>query len=156
MKQAYAEIDGYMHEHVASLTEDQERKILVRSIEAYKTFTGKYPKGELSSTVIHLVTNSERGFIAPNWAASSRTIRLLEEHHIEYDHSLFAHDFLPHWAFDMVEEATFADYSLEPETWMKPLRKIKPSKKVVEIPGGPLEGPEGRSNLFEQGNWDLT
>jgi hypothetical protein len=88
------------------------------------------------STPFQFVTNSDLGYIAPNWAASNRTIRLLEEHHIEYDHSLFAHDFLPHWAFDMVHLATFADYSKEPETWMKPLEKIKPSKKVVEIPGG--------------------
>jgi hypothetical protein len=65
---------------------------------------------------------------------------LLEEHGLEYDHSLFAHDCLPHWAFDMVDSAAFADYTKDPETWMQPLEKIVPSTKVAEIPG----------------NWDLT
>ena len=108
---------GYLHENVASLTEEQERKILIKSIEVYKQFTGgKHPKG----------------YIAPNWAPSCRTIRLLEEFGLEYDHSLFAHDALPHWAFDVGEDATYADYSKDPSTWMEPLRSQGPPLRAAQ------------------------
>lgn len=45
------------------LTEGQERDVLAKSIEAAIKFTGKHPKG----------------WTAPSWRTSSRTIELLEE-----------------------------------------------------------------------------
>ncbi|MCJ1309750.1 4-amino-4-deoxy-alpha-L-arabinopyranosyl undecaprenyl phosphate biosynthetic process [Agyrium rufum] len=117
-------LHGYSHEPPSALTEEQERAVLVRSIEVYKKFTGgRHPAG----------------YIAPNWSASSRTIRLLEEHGIRYDHSLMAHDSLPHWAADLGDNMTTADFSKDAETWMKPMSKIQ-TRNVVEIPG----------------NWDCT
>lgn len=48
---------------VSTLTEQQERQILQKSIKVYKDVLGRHPKG----------------YIAPSWQASSRTIKLLEE-----------------------------------------------------------------------------
>lgn len=56
-------LHGYTHEHVDMLTEQQEREVLVKSIEAVIKFTGKPPKG----------------WTAPSWRTSSRSIKLLEE-----------------------------------------------------------------------------
>lgn len=45
------------------LTEQQERDVLAKSIEAVTALTGKHPKG----------------WTAPSWKTSSRSIKLLEE-----------------------------------------------------------------------------
>lgn len=112
-----------MHEPPSALTEEQERAVLQKSIEVYRQFTGQHPKG----------------YIAPSWEASSHTIRLLEEHGIDYDHSLMAHDSQPHWAGDVGVDETWVDYSQPAESWMKPMKKME-VRDVVEIPG----------------NWDCT
>lgn len=112
-----------MHEPPHDLTEEQERAVLQKSIDVYKKFTGRHPKG----------------FIAPCWEASSRTIRLLEEHGLIYDHSLMAHDSQPHMAADVAVDETWVDYSKPAESWMKPMKPLK-TTKIVEIPG----------------NWDCT
>lgn len=56
-------LHGYTHEHVDMLTEEQEREVLAKSIEAVTKFTGVHPKG----------------WTAPSWRTSSRSIKLLEE-----------------------------------------------------------------------------
>lgn len=56
-------LHGYSHEHVNALSEQQEREVLARSIEVVTTFTGKRP----------------RGWTAPSWKTSPRSIKLLEE-----------------------------------------------------------------------------
>ena len=97
---------------------------MARSIEVYKRFTGgRHPSG----------------FIAPSWHASARTIRLLEEFGVRYDHSLMAHDCQPHWAADLGDNTTPTNFSASAESWMVPMGKIQ-TRDVVEIPG----------------NWDVT
>lgn len=122
LSQIYSGLHGYTHEPPASLTEQQERDVLVKSIQVYKEFVGHHPQG----------------YIAPNWAASSHTIRLLEEFGIKYDHSLMAHDCQPYWAGDVGDDE-YVDFSTDAGTWMKPMR-AGAQRDVVEIPG----------------NWDLT
>lgn len=107
-----------MHEPPSSLTPTQERAVLSKSIEIYTRFTGAHPKG----------------YIAPNWSASSHTIRLLEEFGIDYDHSLMAHDCQPHWAMDVGVGEEGVDFGKEAGSWMKPMGAMR-RRDVVEIPG---------------------
>jgi peptidoglycan/xylan/chitin deacetylase (PgdA/CDA1 family) len=58
-------LHGYTHEHV-SLSEQQQRDVLAKSIDVLTKFTGKKPKG----------------WTAPAWDTSKETIKLLEEHGI--------------------------------------------------------------------------
>lgn len=90
-----------------------------KSIEVYEKFTGKYPKG----------------WVAPAWEVSPRTMQVLEDFGIEYDHSMLHHDCQPYYVADVPEDAVaFTDYSKHPDTWMTPMKELKPTK-VVEIPG---------------------
>lgn len=59
-------LHGYTHEFVRTLSEEQERDVLVKSINVLTKFLGKKPKG----------------WTAPAWDTSRNTIRLLEEHGI--------------------------------------------------------------------------
>jgi len=56
-------LHGYTHEHVSSLSVQQEREVLAKSIEVLTAFTGKKPKG----------------WTAPAWATSPHSIQILEE-----------------------------------------------------------------------------
>lgn len=56
-------LHGYTHEFVSGLSEKQERDVLGKSIEVLTAFTGKKPKG----------------WTAPAWLTSRRSIKLLEE-----------------------------------------------------------------------------
>lgn len=56
-------LHGYTHEFVSTLSEEQERDVLAKSIEVLTKLTGKKPKG----------------WTAPAWDTSKYTIRLLEE-----------------------------------------------------------------------------
>lgn len=112
-------LHGYTHEFVRFLTEEQERKVMAKSIEVYQEFTGKYPKG----------------WVAPAWEVSPKTMQILEDFEIEYDHSMLHHDCQPYYVADVPEDSNVhTDYSKDPETWMKPMKEHKPTK-VVEIPG---------------------
>lgn len=111
-------LHGYTHEYVARLTEEQERKVMAKSIEVYKQFTGKHPKG----------------WTAPAWEVSPRSMKVLEDFGIEYDHSLMHHDCQAYWASDITEDAVVhTNYDDDPNTWMVPMRKSTP-RNVVEIP----------------------
>ena len=59
-------LHGYTHEHVGSLSEQQQRDVLSKSIDVLTKFTGKKPKG----------------WTAPAWDTSKETIKLLEEYGI--------------------------------------------------------------------------
>jgi peptidoglycan/xylan/chitin deacetylase (PgdA/CDA1 family) len=59
-------LHGYTHEHVGSLSEQQQRDVLTKSIDVLTKFTGKKPKG----------------WTAPAWDTSKETIKLLEEYGI--------------------------------------------------------------------------
>ena len=101
------------------LTEEQERKVMAKSIEVYQKFTGKYPKG----------------WVAPAWEVGPKTMSILEDFGIEYDHSMLHHDCQPYYVADVPEDANVhTDYTKDPDTWMKPMKELKPTK-VVEIPG---------------------
>lgn len=112
-------LHGYTHEFVRFLTEEQERKVMAKSIEVYQQFTGKYPKG----------------WVAPAWEVSPKTMSILEDFGIEYDHSMLHHDCQPYYVADVPEDSNVhTDYSKDPDTWMVPMKEHKPTK-VVEIPG---------------------
>ncbi|KAI0025944.1 glucose 1-dehydrogenase [Xylariomycetidae sp. FL0641] len=110
-------LHGYTHEHVGQLTEEQERKVMAKSIEVYRDFTGKHPKG----------------WAAPYWDVSPRSMQVLQDFGIEYDHSLMHHDCQPYWATDVGEAVVHTDYSKDPDEWMVPMKQHK-ATKVVEIP----------------------
>lgn len=114
----FSGLHGYSHEFVSRLTEDQERKVMAKSIEVYRAFTSKYPKG----------------WVAPAHEVSHRTMKVLEDFGIEYDHSVFHHDCQPYYVADTSDTVVHTDYSKDPETWMVPLKKQNPTN-VVEIPG---------------------
>jgi peptidoglycan/xylan/chitin deacetylase (PgdA/CDA1 family) len=54
---------GYTHEFVSTLSEQQQRDVLDKSIKVIHEFTGKRP----------------RGWTAPAWSTSKETVKLLEE-----------------------------------------------------------------------------
>ena len=111
-------LHGYTHEFVSRLTEVQEREIMQTSIVVYKDFTGHNP----------------RGWAAPAWEVSPRSMKVLEDFGIEYDHSLMGHDCQPYWAADVTEESVaYTNYSDTPSKWMMPMKKSTP-RNVVEIP----------------------
>lgn len=134
--QAQSGLHGYTHELVSTLTEQQERDVLARSIEVAKGLTGKMPKG----------------WTAPAWSTSKRSIKLLEEYGLvcflvvkllrqlltelqEYDHSFMHHDSQMYFVPDGTEEWRETDTrsSASASTWMTPLSSLKPSK-IVEVP----------------------
>lgn len=91
---------------------------MAKSIEVYKTFTGKHPKG----------------WTAPAWEVSPRSMKILEDFGIEYDHSLMHHDCQPYWASDIVEgSVVHTNYDADPDTWMTPMQQ-NVVRNVVEIP----------------------
>lgn len=92
---------------------------MAKSIEVYREFTGKYPKG----------------WVAPAWEVGPKTMAILEDFGIEYDHSMLHHDCQPYYVADVPEDSlVHPDYKTDPDTWMKPMKEHKPTN-VVEIPG---------------------
>jgi peptidoglycan/xylan/chitin deacetylase (PgdA/CDA1 family) len=57
------ELHGYTHEFVSTLSEEQQRDVLKKSIEVLTNIVGKKP----------------RGWTAPAWSTSKETVALLEE-----------------------------------------------------------------------------
>lgn len=56
-------LHGYTHEFVSTLSEQQQRDVLAKSIQVLTDFVGKKP----------------RGWTAPAWSTSKETVSLLEE-----------------------------------------------------------------------------
>ena len=110
-------LHGYTHEFVSTLSEQQQRDVLEKSIKVITDFTSKKPKG----------------WTAPAWSTSPESIKLLQEFGIEYDHSFMHHDSQLYYAPDGSEEWIETDVSKAASEWMKPMSAIKPSK-VVEVP----------------------
>lgn len=112
----FSGLHGYTHERVGDLTAAQERDVLAESIEIVSSSTGKSPKG----------------WTAPSWKTSPRTVELLEEHGIEYDHSFMHHDsqmyYLPYTSI-----VTETDLQKAATEWMKPMSTLCASS-IVEIP----------------------
>ncbi|RDW72223.1 glucose 1-dehydrogenase [Coleophoma crateriformis] len=110
-------LHGYTHEFVGTLTEQQQRDVLAKSIEVLTAFTGKKPKG----------------WTAPAWDTSKETIQLLEEFGIEYDHSFMHHDSQMYYAPSGSETWVETNLTREASAWMVPMTSLKPSS-VVEVP----------------------
>ena len=72
---------GWLHEVPATLTEEQERDVLVRGIESLKRISGVQPAG----------------YRSPSWDLSPHSIRLLREFDFRYDSSLMADDYRLYW-----------------------------------------------------------
>ncbi len=72
---------GYLHENPASVTPEEERRILERGIECIRRITGKAPLG----------------YRSPAWDLSSHSISLMLEYGFLYDSSLMATDFTPYY-----------------------------------------------------------
>jgi len=127
-------LHGYTHEHVGTLSEQQQKDILTKSIDVITKFTRRKPKG----------------WTAPAWNTSKETVHLLEEfgivrfalfrpvlfanHRIqEYDHSFMHHDsqlyYCPYsdtkWKETNVNEPA--------SSWMTPMSSLAPSG-IVEVP----------------------
>ena len=56
-------LHGYCHEFVSTLSEQQQRDVMAKSVENLTDFLGKKP----------------RGWTAPAWDTSRQTIKILEE-----------------------------------------------------------------------------
>lgn len=109
-------LHGYTHEYVSGLSAEQEVAVLEKSIKILSEFTGKRPKG----------------WTAPAWTTSPRTVSLLEQYGISYDHSFMHHDSQPYYLPYQPDYAE-TDHSKKAHEWMRPMSQLKPSS-VVEIP----------------------
>jgi len=72
---------GWVHEALSPLSEDEERSVLERGIEALESVAGSRP----------------RGFRAPLFDLSTRSVNLLVEYGFSYDSSMAGNDFSPYW-----------------------------------------------------------
>ncbi|KAK4505204.1 hypothetical protein PRZ48_003167 [Zasmidium cellare] len=110
-------LHGYTHESLSELSAEQQRDVLVRSIDCLTKFCGKPPVGHT----------------APLWTTSKELIGYLQEMGIKYDHSFMHHDLQPYFAPDNSESWVETNLKKSAKAWMYPMGKIRPSK-VVEIP----------------------
>jgi peptidoglycan/xylan/chitin deacetylase (PgdA/CDA1 family) len=109
-------VHGYTHENPMAMSAEQEEAVLDKSIELITKLAGKAP----------------RGYVAPWWEYSEKTIELLVKKGLAYDHSLMHNDFHPYYA-RAGERWTKIDYSNPAETWMKPMDRGH-EIDLVEIP----------------------
>ncbi|CAG9982780.1 unnamed protein product [Clonostachys byssicola] len=123
-------LHGYSHEGAYSMSEQQERDVMMKCIELASTLCqGRKPVG----------------YRAPLYQIRESTVHLLKELGFMYDASLNSHDSLPYFLTETLVEGSPAipDYSQPASTWMKPLtftEQIKPGSQaaktsLVEIPG---------------------
>jgi NAD(P)-dependent dehydrogenase (short-subunit alcohol dehydrogenase family)/peptidoglycan/xylan/chitin deacetylase (PgdA/CDA1 family) len=115
-------LHGYAHESASQLTAEQERDVLQRCIQLIEDLTGKKP----------------RGYRAPLYQMSERTIALLQEHDFLWDSSLSHHDSRPYFLPRDPAPITPIDFSPETkaEAWMHPSPDFAslPKSDLVEIP----------------------
>ncbi len=109
-------LHGYSHENPMVMTAEQEEAVLDKSIALVTSLSGKAP----------------RGYVAPWWEFSSKTLDLLTRKGLLYDHSLMHNDFHPFYA-RAGESWTKIDYTAPADTWMNPM-KLGEETSIVEIP----------------------
>jgi peptidoglycan-N-acetylglucosamine deacetylase len=109
-------IHGYSHENPIAMTEQQEREVLLRSIDLCEQLSGRRPDG----------------YVAPWWEFSNITNELLLENGIKYDHSLMHDDVHPYYV-RVGDSWTKIDYSKSAGEWMKPLERGDETD-LIEIP----------------------
>jgi len=95
---------GYCHENPVAMTLEQERAVLLRSIDVIEKLSGKAP----------------RGYVAPWWEMSEHTAALLLENGFSYDHSQNYNDFVPFYA-RVGDQWTKIDFAAAAEKWMRPM-----------------------------------
>ncbi len=107
---------GYSHENPIAMTPQQEMKVLDKCIELIERVCGRRPTG----------------YVAPWWEFSNVTNELLLKRGIKYDHSLMHNDFQPYYV-RVGDSWTKIDYSKDPDSWMKPLKRGTETD-LIEIP----------------------
>lgn len=116
-------LHGYAHESAAQLTAEQERDVLARCVALIEKATGKKP----------------RGYRAPLYQLSERTISLLQEHDFLWDSSLSHYDSTPYFLPRDPAPIKPINFSAEvkAESWMHPSPDFAslPKSTLVEIPG---------------------
>ncbi|KAK8212784.1 hypothetical protein M8818_002949 [Zalaria obscura] len=110
-------LHGYTHEHLSTLSAQQQHDVLEKSIDVLTKFCGKKPLG----------------FTAPAWDTTKELIPQLEEFGIMYDHSFMHHDVQPYYTPDSSHTWVETNVAKPADFWMSPMTKIHPSK-VVQIP----------------------
>lgn len=73
-------LHGYCHEPVSSLSQAQEREVMLRSADALEKLSGQRPTGNRT----------------PSWDFTEHTVDLALELGLTYDSSLMGHDYLPY------------------------------------------------------------
>ncbi|EMC97574.1 hypothetical protein BAUCODRAFT_456424 [Baudoinia panamericana UAMH 10762] len=115
-------LHGYAHESASQMTAEQERDVLLRSIELVQKATGERP----------------RGYRAPLYQISERTVALLQEHEFLWDSSLTHHDSSPYFVPLNPAPITPIDFSPNKKAadWMHPSPHFDslPKSQLVEIP----------------------
>jgi len=115
-------LHGYSHESAAQMTAEQERDVLKKTMELAHGLTGK----------------KVRGYRAPLYQLSERTIALLQEHDFLWDSSLTHDDSSPY--FLPKNPAPVEEINFSPEAkasdWMHPAPDFDnlPKSNMVEIP----------------------
>jgi peptidoglycan-N-acetylglucosamine deacetylase len=97
---------GWVHENPATLTPEQERRVLERGLEALDRIAGVRPVG----------------YRSPAWDNSPATVSLLLEYGFEYESSLMGSDYAPYWCRVGDEFSTTEEYR-----WGRPV-------DLVEVP----------------------
>lgn len=115
-------LHGYAHESASQLTAEQERDVLKRCVKLIEDLTGHKP----------------RGYRAPLYQLSERTVSLLQEHDFLWDSSLSHHDSKPYFLPRNPAPIKPIDFSPDKkaETWMRPSPDFArlPKSNLVEIP----------------------
>jgi NAD(P)-dependent dehydrogenase (short-subunit alcohol dehydrogenase family)/peptidoglycan/xylan/chitin deacetylase (PgdA/CDA1 family) len=115
-------LHGYAHESASQLTVEQERDVLQHCIALLEKATGKKP----------------RGYRAPLYQLSERTISLLQEHDFLWDSSLSHYDSKPYLL--PLNPAPIKPINFSPSAkakdWMHPSPSFSslPKSSLVEIP----------------------
>lgn len=115
-------LHGYAHESASQLTAKQEEDVLVRCIELVADVTGKKP----------------RGYRAPLYQLSERTIALLQRHGFLWDSSLSHYEGTPYFLPTNPAPVAPIDFSptAKAKDWMHPSPDFDalPKSDLVEIP----------------------
>lgn len=115
-------LHGYSHEGSTQMTAQQEKDVLVKTMELVENLTGKKP----------------RGYRAPLYQIQERTVRLLQEHDFLWGSSLAHLDSKPYFLPKEVDKLNTIEFSPDKEasSWMKPSKDFLELEKntLVEIP----------------------
>lgn len=115
-------LHGYAHESARQMTAQQERDVLEKCISLVQNLTGKRP----------------RGYRAPLYQLSERTISLLQEYDFLWDSSLSHYDSVPYHLPQDPAPIQPIDFrpDAKAEEWMHPSPNFDdlPKSNLVEIP----------------------